>query len=158
MPTQVDFAYVASVAKGSPLGQPFYFDGPLMGRNKNFPSVYFVNGAPTTTTVKQPKSGDLAIRQDGTGGAINTVIYQYNGTVWKTLGPTAAGTVSLAGGTATVSTTVVTASSRIFLTSQADGGAPGFLRVSARSAGTSFTITSSSNTDTSSVAWMIWEP
>lgn len=68
------------------------------------------------------------------------------------------GTVALVGGTATVANTSVTATSRIFLTSQVDGGAPGFLRVSARVADTSFTITSSSGTDTSTVAWMIMTP
>ncbi|MFJ4637594.1 hypothetical protein ACIP69_18470 [Streptomyces hygroscopicus] len=68
------------------------------------------------------------------------------------------GTATLAAGTATVSTTAVTANSRIFLTNQALGGTAGFLRVSARTAGTSFTITSSSGTDTSTVAWMIVEP
>lgn len=69
-----------------------------------------------------------------------------------------AGSATLVGGTVTVSTTAVTASSRILLTSQADGGTPGFLRVSARTAATSFTITSSSGTDTSTVAWFIDEP
>jgi hypothetical protein len=68
------------------------------------------------------------------------------------------GVVTLVGGTATVANTSVTANSRIFLTSQTDGGTPGFLRVSARSAGTSFTITSGSGTDTSTVAWVIFEP
>jgi hypothetical protein len=52
----------------------------------------------------------------------------------------------------------VTANSRIFLTCQTPGGTPGFLRVSARTAGTSFTILSSSGTDTSVVAWEIFEP
>ncbi|MBH1939094.1 hypothetical protein I5Q34_33370 [Streptomyces sp. AV19] len=68
------------------------------------------------------------------------------------------GVATLTGGAATVSTTKVTATSRIFLTSQADGGTVGFLRISARSAGTSFTITSSSALDTSTVAWLIVEP
>jgi hypothetical protein len=68
------------------------------------------------------------------------------------------GTAVLAAGTVVVANTSVTASSRIFLTSQADGGAPGFLRVSARVAGTSFTILSSSGTDTSTVAYEIFEP
>ncbi|WP_275558503.1 hypothetical protein [Streptomyces sp. 5-6(2022)] len=68
------------------------------------------------------------------------------------------GTATLTAGAATVSTTAVTANSRIFLTNQALGGTAGFLRVSARTAGTSFTITSSSGTDTSTVAWMIVEP
>lgn len=68
------------------------------------------------------------------------------------------GTAVLAAGSAVVSNTSVTASSRIFLTSNADGGTPGWLRVSARTAGTSFTITSSSGTDTSTVAYEIFEP
>jgi hypothetical protein len=68
------------------------------------------------------------------------------------------GTAVLAAGTVTVANTTVTANSRIFLTSQADGGTPGFLRVSARVVGTSFTITSSSGTDTSTVAYEIFEP
>jgi hypothetical protein len=68
------------------------------------------------------------------------------------------GTAVLVAGSKVVSTTAVTASSRIFLTSNTDGGTPGWLRVSARSAGTSFTITSSSGTDTSTVAWIIIEP
>jgi hypothetical protein len=67
------------------------------------------------------------------------------------------GTVALVGGTATVANTSVTSTSRIFLTSQADGGTPGWLRVSARVAGTSFTITSSSASDTSTVAYEIFE-
>ena len=68
------------------------------------------------------------------------------------------GVATLVGGTVTVSTTKVTASSRIFLTGNSDGGTPGWLRVSARTAATSFTITSSSGTDTGTVAWIIMEP
>ena len=68
------------------------------------------------------------------------------------------GTAVLVAGSSVVANTSVTASSRILLTSNADGGTPGFLRVSARTAGTSFTITSSSGTDTSTVAYEIFEP
>lgn len=68
------------------------------------------------------------------------------------------GTAVLAAGTVTVANTSVTASSRIVLTSNLDGGTPGFVRVSARVAGTSFTITSSSGTDTSTIAYEIFEP
>ncbi len=67
------------------------------------------------------------------------------------------GTAVLVGGTVTVSNTSVTANSRIFVTSNTDGGTPGWLRVSAKVNATSFTITSSSATDTSTVAWMIVE-
>lgn len=68
------------------------------------------------------------------------------------------GTAALTGGTVVVNTTAVTNNSRVFLTAQNTGGTPGALRVSARTAGTSFTITSSSGADTSTVAWMIVEP
>lgn len=70
------------------------------------------------------------------------------------------GTVTLAAGTATVSNTSVTASSRIFLTAQSNGvsGTPGALRISAKTAATSFVITSTSATDTTIVAYEIKEP
>lgn len=68
------------------------------------------------------------------------------------------GRIALVAGAATVSTTAVTSASEIFLSSQTPGGTPGFLRVSARVAGASFTVTSSSGTDTSTVAWLIVEP
>ncbi len=68
------------------------------------------------------------------------------------------GTATLVGGTATVSTTKVTANSRIFLTTNTAAGTVGTPYVSARSAGTSFTITSTSGSDTSTVAWIIIEP
>lgn len=68
------------------------------------------------------------------------------------------GVATLVGGTVTVANTSVTANSRIMLTSQVDGGTPGFLRVSARTAATSFTITSGSASDTSTVAYHIIEP
>lgn len=68
------------------------------------------------------------------------------------------GVASMTGGTVTVSTTKVTANSRIFLTIQTAGGTLGAVYVSARSAGTSFTISSLSVLDTSSVAWLIVEP
>lgn len=68
------------------------------------------------------------------------------------------GVATLSGGTVVVSTNKVTANSRIFLTAQSPGGTPGAVYVSARTAGTSFTITSTSGTDTSVVAWHIIEP
>lgn len=68
------------------------------------------------------------------------------------------GTAILVAGSIIVSTTAVTANSRIFLTTQLLGGAAGFLSVTARVPGISFTIGSSSGTDTSTVAWMLVEP
>ncbi|ALO79386.1 hypothetical protein [Streptomyces phage phiSAJS1] len=70
------------------------------------------------------------------------------------------GVATLAAGTVTVANTSVTAKTRIFLTGQNNGasGTPGVPRVSARVAGTSFTITSSSASDTSTVAYELREP
>lgn len=68
------------------------------------------------------------------------------------------GVATLSGGTVTVNTNKATSSGRIFLTHQNNSGTVGFVTVSSRSAGTSFTITSSSATDTSDIAWIIVEP
>lgn len=68
------------------------------------------------------------------------------------------GIATLALGTVVVNTTKVTANSRIQLTHQNNAGIVGFPSVTARTAGTSFTITSSSLLDTSNVAWIIIEP
>lgn len=68
------------------------------------------------------------------------------------------GLATLTAGSVVVNTTAVTANSRIFLAAQAAGGTPGALRVNARTPGASFTISSSSGTDTSIVAWLIVEP
>lgn len=70
------------------------------------------------------------------------------------------GRVQLVSGAATVANTSVTAATEIFLSNQLNSGigTPGFLRVSARTAGTSFTITSSSSSDTSTIAWLLVEP
>lgn len=67
----------------------------------------------------------------------------------------APGRVTLAGGTATVNTTLVTATSNIFLTAQ-DNNTTGVLRVSARTSGVSFTITSSNGADHGVVAYHIF--
>ena len=69
------------------------------------------------------------------------------------------GTATLSSGTVTVSTTKVTANSRIFITVQ--GGTltnVGSTYVSARTAGTSFVISSTNILDSATVAWVIIEP
>lgn len=68
------------------------------------------------------------------------------------------GTAVLIGGTVVVSNTSVTASTRIFLTIQVPGGTLGSVYISAVSAGASFTISSTSVIDTSTVAWLMVEP
>ena len=69
------------------------------------------------------------------------------------------GTATLNGTTAvTVSTTAVTATSRILLTINTPGGTPASPYVFTRTAGTSFQIKSTGASDTSVVAWVILEP
>lgn len=68
------------------------------------------------------------------------------------------GTATLVGGTVTVNTTAVATGSRIFLSINTSGGTVGAVYVSARVNATSFTITSTSGADTSTVAWLIVDP
>jgi hypothetical protein len=70
------------------------------------------------------------------------------------------GTATLAAGTVTVANTSVTANSRILLTVQSLGTVtdPKAVAVTARVVGTSFTIRSADATDTSVVAYEIFEP
>lgn len=64
---------------------------------------------------------------------------------------------AMTAGTITISTTAVTASSKIFLTPNTPGGTAGILSAPTASivAGTSFVINSSNNADTSTVNWWI---
>lgn len=68
------------------------------------------------------------------------------------------GQATLVAGTASVANTSVTANTRIFLSHANTSGTLGHLYISTRVAGTSFDITSSSNTDTSTVNWLLIEP
>lgn len=120
----------------------------------------------TGTDTSLYRDGSASLRTDGvfnTGGAANiggnlkvttvgTGLYVKEGT------NACMGAATLVAGTVTVSTNKVTATSRIFLTGQNASGTAGAVDVSARVAGTSFTITSTSGTDTRSIGWMIVEP
>ena len=66
------------------------------------------------------------------------------------------GSVALVAGVATVTTANVTAAALIFLSAITSGGTAGNLTVTAIADGVSFTITSSSNTDTRTIAWQIF--
>lgn len=110
----------------------------------------------TTVTATFSAAGDLSL-----SGNLTTSGDLISSTAGKGLqikGGTNAriGQATLVAGAATVSNTSVTANSRIFLTVSAAGGTQGFLSTS-KSAGASFTITSTSATDTSVVDWFIVE-
>lgn len=96
----------------------------------------------------------------GTGSVnINTLLECQYGIRVKEGSNKSGGLATLVGGTVVVSTTRVTANSRIQLTAQNLGTitVPAALAVSARTPGTSFTILSSDATDTSDIAWCIVE-
>lgn len=67
------------------------------------------------------------------------------------------GVATLVAGTVTVSNTSVTANTQVLITAQNSGVVAGILRVSAKTVGTSFVISSSVLTDTSTVFWMLVE-
>ena len=95
-------------------------------------------------------------------GAANTLRFGTNGggiAIAEGSGATS-GVATLAAGTVTVPTNKVAANSRIQLTVQSLGTVtdPKPVAVTARVAGTSFTIRSSDATDTSTVAWLIISP
>ncbi len=68
------------------------------------------------------------------------------------------GTATLSSGTAVVNNASVAADSRIYLTIQSPSGTVGVPYISARSVGTSFTITSTNGADASTVAWLMVQP
>lgn len=65
------------------------------------------------------------------------------------------GTATLVNGIIVVANKAITASSRVFLSNANASGTPGIVYVSAKSAGISFTITSTSNTDASTINYLI---
>jgi hypothetical protein len=102
----------------------------------------------------------------GSGSWVHTGAFSASGSINTSVGLTVKeganakqGVATLVAGTVTVSNTSVTATSRIQLTVQSLGTvtAPKAVAVTARTAGTSFTITSADNTDTSVVAYEIFE-
>jgi len=105
-------------------------------------------GGTTLTNTLQLDGSDLKLLVAGGG------LYVKEGT------NATMGVATLIAGTVIVSTTKVTANSRIFLTRQTLGTilVPVDVSVTARTASTSFTITSADVTDTSTVAWVIVEP
>lgn len=68
------------------------------------------------------------------------------------------GLATLVAGAAVVNNQLVQANTRIFLTRQTPGGTVGDLSCAVRVADTSFTIQSTSALDTSTVAYLLWEP
>lgn len=130
-----------SVGGGSTItnSASLYIDGAATGATNNY-ALWIASGISLF-------GGDIKI------GTVGSGLYIKEGT------NATMGTATLVGGTLVVSTNKVTANSRIFL--QSEGGTVtnlGTIYVSARSAGTSFTVTSSNVLDTQTFVWVIVEP
>lgn len=68
------------------------------------------------------------------------------------------GRAVLVAGAAVVANTAVTANTNIFVTGQIIGGVRGAVDVTARVPGVSFTLTSTSGADTSTISYLLVEP
>jgi polygalacturonase len=110
----------------------------------------------TTSSFVQKNVGDMAYNTDASASyGIGPVVT--DGTRWRSIfnAATKTGTATLAAGTITVADTSITANSVIRVANKTIGGTPGSLYVSAKTAGTSFTISSTSGSDTSVVQYDI---
>ena len=112
---------------------------------------------PTTVTVSGTNSALLInsgnLRMDNGNISLNTAGNKLNIATGSNASVGVSG--AMTAGTITISTTAVTASSRIFLTHATLGGTQGILSVGTIVAATSFVINSSSATDTGTVNWWI---
>lgn len=117
-------------------------------------SYALIRNPHNTQDLQFPGHGTNTFSGDVKLGVVGKGIYIKEGT------DACMGLATLVAGVAVVSTTKVTANSRIFLTRQSLGGTLGTsVDVTARTAGTSFTITAQGSIlDTSTVAWEIKEP
>lgn len=116
-----------------------------------------VNGHRLSANVSMltPAAGDI-IKNSNSGVSDPPTDLIYTGTRWIPLaGHVAAADAALVGGTATVANTSVKAGSVIRLAHKNRGGTPGAVYVSAITPGVSFTITSTSAADTSTVRWEV---
>lgn len=102
--------------------------------------------------------GSTGVLQLSGNLGLNTAGNKIN--ITEGVGTGAMGTVTLSGGTATVSTTAITANSRVFLTGVSTGAPPcascGDLSLGTVTAGIQFIINSSSSTDTRVVQYIIF--
>lgn len=124
-------------------------------------STFYIGGAPTAstnTTIGTAYALNIAAGDSAFGG---NIIATTAGKGLQVKGGSNAkiGTGTLTGGTVTISTTAVTANSRIFITDTTTGSLVnvGSLVVSTKTAGSGFVVTSTNALDASTFDWMIVE-
>lgn len=137
------------------------FDGPVGFGTSPTAASALVNMSSTTQGFLPPRMTTTqrnAISSPATGLIVfDTTLNRLcvrSASAWDVYTAGISGTATLVGGTVTVSNTRVTASTIIMLTTQTVGGTIGVQYISNITDGTSFTITSSSALDTSTVGWM----
>jgi hypothetical protein len=160
----VSSSYGSTIIGSSPITTYTSGTHPVLANMVVNPLGTVTNAGATVTT-----TASLYVNGAGSGGTSNYSMYITNGQSYFgggltipvaqkikiTTGTNAiVGQATLVAGTVTVSTTSVTASSLIYLTVATSGGTRGFLSYTLI-AGTSFTINSTSSTDTSVVNWWI---
>ena len=155
---QVSSVWVAlggsGVAVSQVLGTADQIDVVTVGgvATASIPATFIAPGSIEATTTLTATLGDITAT-DG-----NLVLGTAGNKIEIADGADASiGTATLVAGTVTVSTTAITASSKVFVTVAALGtvAAPQAMLVDAIVAGTSFDITSADATDTSDVNWLI---
>jgi len=113
------------------------------------PFVSSVNGQSGVVTVANAGLLGLANTWTAANTFSQSIVVPEGSNAWM-------GTAVLNGVTpVTVSTSAVSAKSRVFLTTQAPGGTPGAAYVGTVTPGVSFTVLSTSSSDSSTVAWHI---
>jgi hypothetical protein len=125
--------------------------------------VLATNAVLTTPVLLSPTATYLVVTNTLTAGAITSGDIYGQGFLKLGGGGTVIyeikhGRATLVAGVAVVSYTGTSTASRIMLGVYTPGGTRGFLDTGTRTAGTSFTITSSSATDTSVVDWVVVNP
>lgn len=118
----------------------------------NIPGALTVAGALTANAGASITGGGLSV----TGGSIDVATAGQGLKVAEGSNAKQGVTAAMTAGVVTTADTSVTASSRI-LFSQQSGTLTGVVTCT-RTAGTSFTLTSSANTDTATFAYQIFEP
>ena len=113
------------------------------------PFVSSVNGQSGNVTVANAGLLGLANTWTAANAFDQSIVIPEGSNAWM-------GTVAVTGNTpVTVNTTAVSAKSRVFLTIQSPGGTPGAVYVGTVTPGVSFTVVSTSPSDSSTAAWHI---
>ena len=146
---------VGTISSSAAAGSNAFSFNTTATRNTGVTVVDFADNGTSLLTIAKTAGGYLF-----SGGVDFKLTTAGNGIYIKEGTDATSGVVTLVAGVKVVATTKVTANSRIYLTRQTVAGTVGTsVDVTARTAGTSFTITAAGSVlDTSTVAWLIIEP